>query len=246
MLSILKHRLRSAVLAFESKLLGKRDVVLLPNGKNVLMRRGRSSTIPFETIVIEEINPYWEAHQPKPGEVHLDVGAQIGSYSILAASSGAHVYALEPDPNNRRFLQRNIRSNKLQVSVSNVGAWNEPAILNFRSHDALSSIKGVGMIPATLPFYDQIKVDTIDHIVKAMRIHKVDVIKMDIEGAEIEAIEGARETILKDRPVLLIEAYHLRDGEATLGHVLARLRQFGIPDSSVTVTEKTLVIVRNY
>ena len=69
---------------------------------------------------------------------------------------------------------------------------------------------------------------------------------MDIEGAEIEALEGARNTIMKDHPILLIEAYHEREGHPTLGRVLALLRSFGIPDDAVTVTEKTLVIVRNY
>lgn len=246
MLGMLKYLLRGAMLALESRFTGRRDVVNLPNGKTVIVRSGLSSSTSLEEIVAKELVPYWEAHHPAPGEVHLDVGAQIGSYSMLAASSNAIVYALEPDPNNRRFLKRNLSNNHLSVSVTNVGAWNAPAILSFRSHGALSSIKGVGTIPTTLPFHDQIKVDRIDHIVKSLGIEKVDVIKMDIEGAEIEALEGARETILKDRPVLLIEAYHIRDGQPTLERVLAVLRNFGVSDNAVVVTAKTLVVVRNY
>jgi FkbM family methyltransferase len=241
-----KYRLRGIFLCLESIFFGRASEVLLPNGKKVIIRKGMAATTQLQSIVEEELVPYWKAHSPTQGEVHLDVGAQIGSYSLLAATSGAIVHAIEPDPNNRRFLRRNIRANKLDIQVCSIGAWNKSEVLSFRSHDAMSSIKGVGMIPSTLPALNQIKVDTIDNIVKQLGITKINVIKMDIEGAEIEALEGARNTIMKDHPILLIEAYHEREGHPTLGRVLALLRSFGISDDAVTVTEKTLVIVRNY
>jgi FkbM family methyltransferase len=200
----------------------------------------------MQSIVQDELVSYWNAHKADKGEVHLDVGSQIGSYAILAATSGSVVHAIEPDPNNRRFLRRNIKANRVDINVIEVGAWNEAALLSFRSHDAMSSIKGVGMIPGELPALDQIQVDTIDNIVKRFGIAKIDVIKMDIEGAEIEALDGARGTILKDRPTLLIEAYHQREGKPTLGRVLELLRNLGIPDCCICVTDKTLVIAKNY
>lgn len=241
-----KYRLRGIFLCLESMFFGRASEVLLPNGKKVTIRKGMAATTQLQSIVEEELIPYWNAHHPAQGEVHLDVGAQIGSYSLLAATSGAIVHAIEPDPNNRRFLRRNIRANKLDIQVCSIGAWNKEDTLNFRSHDAMSSIKGVGMIPSTLPALNRIKVGTIDNIVKQLGTQKIDVIKMDIEGAEIEALEGARNTILKDHPVLLIEAYHQRGGQPTLGRVLALLRSLGIPDDAVTITEKTLVVVQNY
>ena len=241
----MKYALRRMLLAIESKFFGVRESVVLPNGSNVRIWR-RSSTLLMETIIREEIQPYWSAYQPKHGEFHLDIGAQLGSYSLLASTSGAVVFAFEPDPNNRRFLVRNIKGNNANVQTFDCGAWNKPAILNFRSHDALSSIQGIGMVPSTLPFLQKINVDTIDNLVRRFSIKKVDVIKMDIEGAEIEAVEGARETIMQHNPVLLIEAYHLRDGVPTLERVLGILHSFGIPDCAISITDKTLIVVKNY
>jgi len=246
MIANLKYKIRGTFLCIESMFLGRINSVVFPNGKKVFLRRGRSSKQSLESIISQEIVPYWNAHQPIQGEVHLDIGAQIGSYSLLAATSGAIVYAIEPDPNNRRFLKRNIQTNKLNIAVSSIGAWSKMTTLKFRSHDALSSIEGVGMIPEALPFLNRIKVDTIDNIVRRLGITKVHVIKMDIEGAEIEALEGARVTIIKDKPVLLIEAYHLREREPTLVRVLTILRGFGITDESIIITENKLVIVQNY
>lgn len=246
MIMRLKYFLRGIYLAIESRFFGVCESVVLPNSISVKICRKKNPTYGIRQIIKEEIEPYWRAYEPKIGELHLDIGAQIGSYALLAATCGATVFAFEPDSNNRRFLKRNLKGNNVNVKVVDSGVWNKSEILKFRSHDALSSIEGVGMIPSSLPAINRIKVDTIDNIVKRLGIKKIDVIKMDIEGAEIEAIEGASNTILKDRPILLIEAYHLREGQPTLGRVLTLLHKFGIPEDAITVSEEMLVVVKNY
>jgi FkbM family methyltransferase len=68
--------------------------------------------------------------------------------------------------------------------------------------------------------------DTLDQIVKSMKIDRVDFIKMDIEGAELEAIEGADKIISKYSPVWSIASYHIRDGEKTCYKVEKMLKKY--------------------
>ena len=218
----------------------------MPNRKNMTFHISGRHAPNFQDTIDEEIAAYWAEHQAQPGEVHLDVGGEVGLYTLLAASSGATVYAMEPDGNNFRFLCRNLKTNSLKARLIKLGAWNRPEVLSWRTHSAMSSIPGVGMIPAFLPALDRIEVDTIDRVVERLGLSRLDVIKMDIEGAEIEAIEGALQTIHKFKPLLLIEAYHIRDGVETKDRVINILMKSGIPKSSIKVTDRTLLVAKGY
>lgn len=245
-LKYLKYKLRSLELIIESGFFGKSDTGILPNGIIVNMTKGRLSSASIDNLFKTEIQSYWNAHQPKSGEVHLDVGAQIGSYTLMAASSGATVYSFEPDTNNRNYLKRNLIRNGLKSTIIEHGAWNKNEVLKFRSHDAISSIESISEVAALLGAYDKISVNTIDNMVKSLGITKIDVIKMDIEGAEIEAIEGAEETIKLYRPVLMIEAYHIRNGEKTIRSVVGLLNKFGISNDNIICTSQDLIIAKCY
>ena len=244
--SRLKHWFRALYLYGDSRFFGRSQVVVMPNGKTLRVAFSSRDAEALQAKIIEEIGGYWREHPPQAGETHLDVGAEVGLYTLLAASCGATVFSFEPDPNNRRFLGRNLRANELAATVIPEGAWNKPEVVSWRSQTAMSSIPGVGMLSTELPALDHIRVDTIDHLVERMRIPRVNVIKMDIEGAEIEAIRGAQKTITTHRPLMLIEAYHLRDGMPTAKKVLATLREFGIPDPCIRITDKTLLVVSGY
>jgi len=246
MYKYIKYKIRSFILAIESRFGGKKNTGILPNGVMLCLSRSHISGVSADVLFRTEIQSYWNAHQPKPGEIHLDVGAQIGSYTLLAASSGAFVYSIEPDANNRRFLYRNLKHNNFNSTIIECGAWNKRAILPFRSHDAISSIQGISEVSTTHPAFDFIKVDTIDHIVQRLGLKKVDVIKMDIEGAEIEAIEGAEQTIKNHRPVLMIESYHIRNGQQTKNKVLSILISYGITMDNIIISEEFLIIAKGY
>jgi FkbM family methyltransferase len=242
----IKYKFRGFILAIESRFGGKKETGILPNGVMVYLNKGHISKISAHELFQTEIQSYWNEHQPKPGEIHLDVGAQIGSYTLMAASSGAIVYSLEPDSNNRRFLTRNLNINNLKANIIKYGAWNKKDTLAFRSHDAISSIKGVSEVASTHPALDRIVVNTIDNLVNELGINRIDVIKMDIEGAEIEAIEGAEKTIKLHRPVLMIEAYHIRNGEKTLKSAVSLLNKHGIPNENIICANQDLIIAKGY
>jgi hypothetical protein len=82
-----------------------------------------------------------------------------------------------------------------------LGVWNERATLSF-SQDATASsrIRSDGSV--------QVDVASIDSIVAQQKLKRVDLLKLDVEGAEREALEGARETLLRHRPKVQISIYH--------------------------------------
>lgn len=138
-------------------------------------------------------------------EVLLDCGAYDGD-SIENFIKTVHNYegiiACEPDENNYEKLLFNIEKNNWKdVIPYKIGISNEKKTLVFNSSGSMYSRIADGG-------NKEIHVDSIDHILNGKR---VSIIKMDIEGSEMDALNGAEETIKNHRPMLMISAYHKRD-----------------------------------
>jgi 3-dehydroquinate dehydratase len=73
----------------------------------------------------------------------------------------------------------------------------------------------------------KVDVDTIDNILKELKISKIDFLKMDIEGAEIEALKGAKETLKNKNIKLVIAAYHEIDRRPTYKTIISNLEKMG-------------------
>jgi FkbM family methyltransferase len=135
-----------------------------------------------------------------PGKTFVDVGANIGYFSLLASSCGAQVRAFEPAPRNVWLLMRNARLNDFHIEVFPYAVSDSERLMIY------SSVEGNGQIG---PFADRligpgqelIRTATLD---KALQGWPVDIMKLDIEGAESLALQGAT-SILERRPVLFLE-----------------------------------------
>jgi FkbM family methyltransferase len=129
-------------------------------------------------------------HALRPGDLFVDVGANIGSYTVLAAGAcGAHVIAVEPIPFTFAHLMDNVRLNNLQdlVQAQNVGLGAVPGMLPFSTD--LDTINHVLSIAETADIPSlQVPVDTLDSLVAG---DTPLLIKIDTEGYETEVIAGA-------------------------------------------------------
>lgn len=145
----------------------------------------------------------------KPGDVVLDVGANVGTdtKSALAAGAGL-VVAIEPEPLTLECLRRNlaaeIRQNRVVVVPK--GAWNKEDTLTL--HVDAANAGGSSFIWKTGGPSIQVPLTTIDRIASDLKLPKVDVIKMDIEGSEKNALLGAAEVIRRYHPKLAIVLEH--------------------------------------
>jgi FkbM family methyltransferase len=137
----------------------------------------------------------------------VDVGAHVGLYALTAAKAGARqVLALEPNPDARRQLLRNVELNECSgVVVRDRAAAGEPgrAVLHVPStpDPSFSSLAG-GRFAEGEPL--EVEVTTVDAEVEELRLRPT-VVKIDVEGGELGVVEGMRRTVREHRPVVLVE-----------------------------------------
>ena len=132
-------------------------------------------------------------------EVIVDLGAYDGDTirEFLSVTDGKYkkIYAFEPDEKNFRKLTRKTE-NLDRIEKFNLGAWDKKETLFFAKKGGRNSRKDEDGIPVSF--------DSVDNLVS----DKVTFLKMDIEGAEAKALDGARQTIEKYLPKLYVCAYH--------------------------------------
>lgn len=154
----------------------------------------------------------------KPGDVVLDCGAHVGVFTRTALKRGARiVVAIEPAPENLECLRRNF-SNEIRmgrVIVYPKGVWAKddflPMHMNRNSAgDSFVLNLDPGQQSIMLPL------TTIDQIVSELGLPRVDFIKMDIKGAEVQALQGAMNTLASYQPRMSIAADHLENDPETI------------------------------
>ncbi|MFB6115259.1 MAG: FkbM family methyltransferase [Candidatus Nanohalobium sp.] len=183
-----------------------------------------SSPIHFSEFLTEKpLTGYVKNVDLDEANLVVDAGAYPGEFTIYAARKGAEVIALEPDPENAEDLRENVRMNGLEdkVTVVEKGLWDEKDQKSFERDQEFglgSQIEEDAEIT--------IQLDTLDHI--ASEHGEPDFVKMDIEGAEIEALKGAEEVLEDVKPGFAIATYHIdEDGDKTCHEVEEILEKHG-------------------
>ncbi|MEO9308168.1 MAG: FkbM family methyltransferase [Nitrososphaera sp.] len=150
--------------------------------------------------------------KPKKDQIVLDIGANIGKYTILAGKKvGIHgkIIAVEPMTKTFQLLQKNIKENGLEriVTPLKVGISNKIGTARFYYKEGHS---GASTMTAQVSNeYDDVNLTTIDEIVKEQNLDRLDWIKIDVEGLEYEVLSGASNSILQFRPIIIVE---IREG----------------------------------
>lgn len=142
----------------------------------------------------------------KYGDVFIDVGAHVGKYTIPISKKVGEtglVIAIEPDPATFAKLLSNIDLNNLRNVVAiNAAAWKEQCEL----HLHIAPKKGQNSIKKDFGLgYRVCSATTSDTVAKQLNLNRVDLIKIDAEGSELEILQGARETVQKFRCKVIVE-----------------------------------------
>ena len=140
--------------------------------------------------------------------VILDIGANIGSHTVYwALERFAHkIYAFEPLLDTFNILKTNIELNQIndRVNIYNVGLSDEDCNGTVAMYNEMN-IGGTSFRKAE---DGEAKFCPLDSIVIS---EKIDLIKIDVEGAEVRVLEGAKKTIVKNKPVIVIETFNHKD-----------------------------------
>lgn len=161
-----------------------------------------AQVLPDQHLPVEQ---WLEPWAPKRGRVFLDIGANVGAWTRWLAGSYDRVHAFEPHPDAVRQLQRGLPSN---VTVHPKGAWSHSAVVEFSQFEnsvhlsAYFQEEGIH----TGPRIGRTEIECV--AIDDLQIEgPIDFIKCDTEGAEREVLAGAKQTILANRPWLLIEIH---------------------------------------
>lgn len=141
----------------------------------------------------------------QPGTVMIDIGANIGYYTLLAAScvgSTGKVIAFEPSVANCALLHRSLQANHVEnVVLHNVAVADTARVVGFRMYDSNGYI--IPDHPSTHP--EQVQTVTLDHVLRDEP--RIDLIKMDIEGAEGRALQGMHRVMQRCQPIIFTELH---------------------------------------
>jgi len=143
-------------------------------------------------------------------DIVFDIGAHIGIHTIHLAKIAKFVYAIEPEPNNLKLLIKNIFTNNVEkkVSVLPYAISSTDNLVNF--HVSSKSTGAHRILSKNEDSIDRetilkVQAYTLDTLLfNILRIDHVDVIKIDVEGHELEVIKGAQKLLQHSPPRILV------------------------------------------
>jgi FkbM family methyltransferase len=184
------------------------------NGINALPRKGTDDFYMFYIPRERELLPHLKMHR---GETFVDVGANVGYYSLRIAkdysSKGVTIIAIEAHPGNYKALSKNIELNdfKCITAIKKAVSDHKGMVTLYDRVDTRNRIRSEMYSLSNSFFHDsnvarlgrgsiRIECDTLDNILGERR---TDVMKIDIEGAEVSALEGATHILKKLRKIIV-------------------------------------------
>jgi FkbM family methyltransferase len=150
----------------------------------------------------------------EPGTVIYDIGANVGYFSLLAAvltGKEGKVFAFEPLPRNIEFLRKHIELNKMaQISVieAAVSDHSGEAYFDLGASSAMGHLSEAGEM--------RVRMVCLDEMLDKGELLPPDYIKLDVEGAEYEALQGARQLLEIHRPVLFLDTHNRKAHNLTI------------------------------
>lgn len=211
--------------------------VAVPGGRNVGMR--------MHVDPRSELGYLRGDHEPwlqdllaetlEPGGMYLDVGSHVGFFGMLAArivGPEGTVHCFEPDPSTFRRLCDNLDANALSgVHRHNVAAWSSAGSVRFASSsDADSGV--TGHVLEGSPEGVDVPAVTLDGILDGDR---PDLVKIDVEGAEVEALAGASATVRACATTWVVEVH----SEALATAVIDLFREHGYATTTTSPVHAT-------
>lgn len=164
--------------------------------------------------------------QVLPGDIVIDAGANIGTFTAFAAKyRHGIVHAFEPVAKTADLLRLTVDTNEIndsvvinQMALGNQVCDAEIALVN----GAIGSSTFVAELQQSSMQHEKVHITTLDEYVRQKQLSRVDFIKADIEGSERGMLEGATETLRRFKPKLAICTYHLPDDPDVLAYIIKK------------------------
>jgi len=189
------------------------------DGRRILAPKNAAGV--FMEIFQDEV--YEQVWGPEPGDIVLDIGAYVGMFTVKASKAvggQGKVIAIEPSPENYVILMGNCRGwGNVTLVQKAIMAKNGTGKLYYSKSAAANSLV------TRWKRYVKVETITLDNLMEELGLNKVDIIKVDAEGAEIDVLKGAQNVLARGTR-LVIAAYHTApNGKAEIAQVATILRE---------------------
>lgn len=144
-------------------------------------------------------------------ETTLDIGANIGCTAILFSELSSRVYAFEPSPTTFAFLEKNLASSEAEnVFAHNLGLGEEAieSTLTYAPDNRSGGFVSNQIKVEAGHRIEKISIRLLDDVAESFNIKAIDFIKIDVEGFEGAVLRGARQTLMANKPVVVLELNH--------------------------------------
>lgn len=164
-----------------------------------------------ETSVFEGYSTKAVKKLIKNGDIILDVGANIGYYSVIMSKligNDGKIYSFEPTKYFRDVLEVNLKINSItNVTVLSYGLSDFKKSLEIQIGSSSASLHNTSEKEDLLR--ETIELNVLDEVINELDINRIDFIKIDVDGHEPAFLKGALKTIEKYKPIVLLEVMHL-------------------------------------
>jgi FkbM family methyltransferase len=151
----------------------------------------------FEEDLLKESIPYI-----RKGSIVLDIGANVGAFSLPYSNYDCIVYSFEPQNYCVNLLKETFKNiPNVNIFHNAVGNEEKEIEMNPSNPDKEKNIGGLSVGKGG----EKVKMIKIDNL----KLFNISVIKIDVEGYENKVIEGAKETIINNRPFIIFESHHI-------------------------------------
>jgi hypothetical protein len=184
---------------------------------NIVQTKIRGNTIlqPIDNLFLnEEINfseVYDHFYKINEDDIIIDIGAHVGFFALRAARKArkGFILAIEPHPFNYQLLTKNIKANNISnIRALRLALWSSDGVMKL--YLAGSSSHSLKSFQKNIKNYIEVQTKTLDTVIKEFGIQRVNLIKIDVEGAELEVLRGAQRTLMENDSFLSIAAYHTK------------------------------------
>jgi len=223
-LRLLPHRMRMPIL--QGKLRGKKWIVGSGEHGYWLGSYEMGKRLAFEKEIL-------------PSSVIFDIGANVGFYSLLAAEitgEKGHVYAFEPLPRNIKYLSQHVQINRydnITIVEAAVSDHEGEAFFDLGASTAMGHLSQAGEL--------KVKVACLDEMLTRGEILPPDFMKIDVEGAEYEVLQGAQNILEQYHPMMFLDTHNRTAHQQTLNQLEALGYRFTILDGKSIAETREVV-----
>ena len=177
---------------------------------------------------------------PKAGAIVIDVGSYDGGTCLRFTERGFKVYGFEIDKNIFKYAAQVAKQKNFVVENVGLGAY---------KHEAKYLPLTAGATRINENGTESAQIITLDDYVREKNLPRVDFIKLDVEGAELDVLRGAATTITRFKPILALSAYHKLDDFWTLMEFVKDLNseyEFALRQYHVSIEDEPFAVGENF